>query len=100
MEPTHNNEYTTLVYAAIIGVFLAAGRMLAAGERVTVMVALGRAVVNAGFAVAGFALLAVIPGLSIAAEIGVAALMASLGTTGVEMMAKRILGDKEPPRGS
>lgn len=90
----NNNQYSTLGYAALIGIFLAIGRMLAAGEKITAKMAIGRAVVNAGFALAGFAILTFVPSLGLEGKIGVASLMASLGTTGVEMMAKRVIGGK------
>lgn len=95
---THNthSQMGIIGTAALIGVGLSLGRLLAAGESITWRVAAGRSIVNAGFAVAGFAVLAFIPGLSNAGQIGVAALMASLGTTGVELLMKRLTGHEVP----
>lgn len=88
------NHYNALGAAALIGAGVALGKMLANGESITTRVAAGRAVCNAVLAMSGFAVLTFVPALGPEGQIGVAALMASLGTTGLELMAKKVLGPK------
>ena len=95
MEST-NNTYTTLGIAAGVGFIIAIGKILAADENVTVKMAVGRGLITAGLAVAGFSVLTFIPGLGIEGKIGVAALMASLGTTATEMLLRKIVGAPQP----
>lgn len=88
---TPDNSYTTLGIAAAVGFTIAIGKVLAADEHITVKKAIGRGILTAGLAVAGFALLAFIPGLGIEGKVGVSALMASMGATGAELLFKRVL---------
>lgn len=86
-----DNSYTTLGIAAGVGFVLAIGKILASDEHVTIKKALGRAIISAVLAVAGFAILAFIPGLGVEGKVGISALMASLGATGAELLFKRVL---------
>lgn len=91
---TTSNSYSTLAIAAGVGFILALGRVLAADEHVSAKKALGRAIISSVLAMAGFAILTFIPALGLEGKVGVAALMSSLGTTGAEMLFRRIVGAK------
>lgn len=89
---TPDNNYTTLGIAAGIGFLIAVGRVLAADEHVSMKQVIGRAIINTGIALGAFAVLTFIPGLGMEGKIGMAALIASLGTTGAEMLLRKIMG--------
>lgn len=58
------------------------------GERITWRLAIGRAIVTAGLAVAAFSVLAFIPDAPKLLIAGVSALAASLGESGIERIIK------------
>lgn len=87
-----DNNYTTLSIAAGIGFLIAIGRVMATDEHVTAKQVIGRAILNTGLAIGAFSVLTFIPGLGMEGKIGMAALIASLGTTGAEMLLRRIVG--------
>jgi hypothetical protein len=91
-----NHPAVTLSTIAALGASIGVFQVLASGEKVTVWRALGRAGITAGFALAGQALLVVIPGMSLEASVGIAALLASLGASGIERLATRVIGPKGP----
>jgi len=68
-----------LAYLAGVGVLIGLGKLLASNEKFSWRLAVGRAIVSAGLAVAAGAILAFIPGVSQLAVIGLAAASAVLG---------------------
>jgi len=79
---------------AAIGFVIALGALLVTPAP-TWPVAVGRALSVMGLAVAGASILVIVPDLSRVGQIGVAAALASLGTTGLEMLFARILGGRK-----
>lgn len=75
-----------------MGLFISLGQMLLCKERLTVRIVLGRAISTMGLAMCAGASLAVFPGLPLIAQLGLAALLASLGTSGLEIMVQRVFG--------
>lgn len=82
----------TLFWVALFGAFLGIGQLLASQDPIKPRAALGRAIVSCGIAVSSFSILAWIPDASTPLIVGVSALLASLGTSGLTMMIQRILG--------
>jgi hypothetical protein len=90
---TENYEAAkTVGTLAAVGLLVGLGQLLASPEKLTARIVVGRALSSAGIGAASAAVLAVIPGLPFAAQLGIAAAMASLGTSAVEQLFQRILG--------
>lgn len=80
----------TLLLAAI-GVAIGIGQLLASGEILTWRIIIGRALSTGGLAMAAGSALAWIPDLPFGGQMGIAALLASLGTSGLERAFQRVL---------
>lgn len=100
MPAPDTNSPLFLASLAGIGAFLGVCQLLATGEQVTFKRAFGRAGMTAGFSVAGCVMFLAIPSMPVAGAVGLAALLASLGTAGLERLADRFLGPKAatPPK--
>ena len=75
-----------LAYIAGLGLLIGLGKLLASKETFSWRLAVGRAIVSAGLAVAAGAILAFMPGVSQLAIIGLAAASAVLGEQFLEKM--------------
>ena len=75
----------------IVGTLIAIGQMLQSKEPLTWRIAIGRCITTAGFAVVAGSSLALFPGLPYVAVLGIAAALASLGNSGLEMLVQRLL---------
>lgn len=80
------------VLFALIGVLTGLGQLLASKERLTWRIIVGRCLSSAGIATAAGVILIAIPNLNPLAQIGLAAALASLGTSGLERLVQRLLG--------
>lgn len=76
---------------ALIGVGIGIGQLLASTERLTARIVWGRALSTGGLSMAAGVVLVWIPDLPLIAQIGVAATLASLGTSGLERLFQRLL---------
>ena len=76
----------------LIGVLTGLGQLLASKERLTWRIVIGRCLSSAGIATAAGVILIAIPNLPPLAQIGLAAALASLGTSGLERLIQRMLG--------
>lgn len=77
-----------------VGVLIAVGQLLASDQRLTWRIIVGRCITTGGIALGAGAALAVFPGLPFVAQIGIASMLASLGTSGLELLIRRIFGRK------
>jgi hypothetical protein len=75
----------------LVGLIVGIGQLLASTERLTMRIIIGRALSSAGLGASSAALLVWIPELPAAAQLGIAALFASLGTSGLEKLMQRII---------
>lgn len=73
----------------LVGLIVGVGQLLASTEQLTTRIVVGRALSSAGLGASSAALLVWIPDLPITAQLGVAALIASLGTSGLERLFQR-----------
>lgn len=76
---------------ALVGVLIGIGQLLASSERLTARIVWGRALSTGGLSMAAGVVLVWIPDLPLIGQIGVAATLASLGTSGLERTFQRLL---------
>lgn len=76
----------------LIGTLTGLGQLLASKEVLTRRIVIGRCLSTAGIAMAAGVVLLAFPGVPPIAQIGVAAALASLGTSGLERVIQRALG--------
>lgn len=74
-----------------VGLIVGIGQLLASTEKLTLRIVVGRALSSAGLGASSAAMLVWFPGLPPAAQFGVAALFASLGTSGLERIVQKWL---------
>ncbi|MDT3708182.1 MAG: hypothetical protein ROZ09_15275 [Thiobacillus sp.] len=74
-----------------IGVLIALGQILQVKEPITWRAALGRCITTGGIALVAGATLTLFPGIPFIAQIGIAAMLASLGNSGLELLIHRLL---------
>lgn len=79
-----------LLFAAV-GVFIGIGQLMASKETLTPQIIIGRAISTAGLAMASGVALIWVPELPMIGQIGLAAMLASLGTSGIERVLQRFL---------
>lgn len=76
----------------IVGMVIGLGTLLASTEKLTVRIVVGRALVSTGLGMSSAALLVFLPEIPLAAQMGVAALFASLGTSALERLFQKFIG--------
>lgn len=81
----------TFVFLAL-GAFIGMGQLLASQERVTLRLALGRAISVGGLSAAAGVVWLLHPNTPFGVQVSVAAALASLGTSGLERIFQRLLG--------
>ena len=89
MDDTHD-LWKSLAVLAGIGIVIAVGKMLVSPERFCWRLAIGRAIVSAGLAVAAGSILAFVPGVSMLGVVGLASAAAVLG----EQFLERLIQSK------
>ena len=70
----------------LFGLLAGLGTLLASKETLTMRIVIGRAISSFTLGVAAASVLTLMPGLSFYAQVGVACVFASLGTSGLERM--------------
>ncbi len=83
---------TQAMLFGLIGIITGLGHLMASKEVLTWRIVAGRCLSTAGIATAAGVVLLAFPGVSPLAQIGVAAALASLGTSGLERLIQRVLG--------
>jgi hypothetical protein len=76
---------------AAIGMFIGMGQLLASQEKLTTRIIIGRSLSSGGLAMAAGLVLVWVPDLPMVGQYGVAAALASLGTSGLERVFQRLL---------
>jgi hypothetical protein len=84
---------SALLFASV-GMAIGLGQLMASNEVLTVRIIVGRALSTAGIATAAGAVLVLVPDLPLIGQIGVAAGLASLGTSGLERLFQRVIQGK------
>ena len=78
-----------------VGLAIGIGQLLHSKEALSLRIVIGRALTGGGLGMAAGAVLAWMPDLPLIAQAGIAAALASLGTSGLERMFARIVGGAE-----
>lgn len=73
-----------------VGILIALGQILQTKENITLKVAIGRCITTGGIALVAGAVLTLFPDLPFIAQIGIAAMLASLGNSGLEILIQRL----------
>ena len=81
----------TVIIAAVMGAIIGIGQLLLSSDPLKPRAAVGRAIVSAGISVSAFTVLAWIPDAPAPLLVGVSALLASLGTSGLTLLAHRLV---------
>lgn len=76
----------------LVGVLVGLGQLLASREKLTQRIVIGRALSSAGLGASSAAILAWMPGVPLVAQFGIAAALASLGTSGLERLCQKVCG--------
>lgn len=75
-----------------MGALIGIGQLLDSGETLTWRIVAGRAMVSAGFASCAPLILVWLPHLPVTVEFAFAALLASLGTSGLQLLIAKLIG--------
>lgn len=92
MPPTDDFDYKLLTAVGIMGALIGLGQLLNSAEPLTWRYIVGRAICSAGLAATAPVVLLWAPTMPKIAEFAVAALVASLGTSGLVALIRRIVG--------
>lgn len=79
---------------SLVGISIGLGQLLASGEALTARIIIGRALSTGGIAMAAGAVLVWVPDVPMLGQIGVAAALASLGTSGLERLFQRLIAGR------
>lgn len=90
----HTFSVQTIAWLAGAGLLTGLGNLLASHEKLTTRIVIGRALSSAALGASSATVLTWIPGLPMEAMMGIACLIASLGTSGLERLLQRLLGIK------
>jgi Phage holin family 2 len=93
--PPNDFDFRLLAFAAVMGALIGLGQLLNSDVKLTWRYALGRSIVSAGFACIAPVVLLWFPTMPPIAEFALAALFASMGTSGLQMLLTRVLGARE-----
>lgn len=77
---------------AVVGLVVGIGQLLHSKEPLTLRIVVGRAMTSGGLGMAAGAALAWAPGIPFVAQMGIAAALSSLGTSGLERLFNRFIG--------
>lgn len=79
---------------SLVGISIGLGQLLASGEVLTARIIVGRALSTGGIAMAAGAVLVWVPDVPMLGLFGVAAALASLGTSGLERFFQRLISGR------
>ena len=88
----HDEATKGVLWLALMGAGIGLGQLLVSKETLTKRLVIGRAITSGALGMAAAAVLSFIPTLPFAAQLGIAATFASLGTSVLEKVVQRIIG--------
>lgn len=88
----HDEATKGVLWLALMGAGIGLGQLLVSKETLTKRLVIGRAITSGALGMAAAAVLSFIPALPFAAQMGLAATFASLGTSVLEKLVQRIIG--------
>ncbi len=89
----HDDASKGVLTLALIGSLVGIGQLLASEDKLTLRLVIGRAITSGALGMAAGAVIAFYPLVPFEAQIGIAAVIASLGTSALEKVLQRILGN-------
>src|SRR5689334_14502737 len=95
MPERFSSWFDTLIHSSLfvsIGIAIGLGQLLASQEKLTARIVWGRALSTGGISMASGLALVWIPDMPMIAQFGLAAAIASLGTSGLERLFQRWVG--------
>ena len=87
-------QIATSMLFAVVGVTIGVGQLLVGDEVLTWRIIIGRSLSTGGIAMAAGTVLVWVPDLPLIGQIGIAAALASLGTSGLEKVFQRMLAGR------
>jgi hypothetical protein len=84
-------DFSFFAWSSVLGALIGLGQILDSAEQLSWRVVVGRALVSAGLASTAPALLAWFPQMPRMAEFAFAAVLASLGTSALQSLVRRLL---------
>ena len=91
MHNDNNIDTAFFAWSSILGALIGLGQILDSAEKLSWRIVVGRALVSAGLASMAPVLLVWLPQMPRMAEFAFAALLASMGTSGLQMLVRRLL---------
>ena len=88
----HDEATKGVLWLALMGAGIGLGQLLVSKETLTKRLVIGRAITSGALGASAAAVLSFIPALPFAAQLGIAATFASLGTSVLEKVVQRIIG--------
>jgi hypothetical protein len=88
----YGEQIALSVIFALVGMVVGLGQLFASQEMLTTRIIVGRALSSGGLGTVAGVVVVWIPDLSFAGQIGVAAGIASLGTSALERVFQRVIG--------
>lgn len=86
-----NQDTKLLATLGLIGAFIGIGQLLASGDKITARVAVSRAILSGALGLCAAASTLVFPELTFTASVGLACVIASLGTSALERLFQKFL---------
>lgn len=88
----HDDATKGALWLALLGAGIGLGQLLTSKETLTLRLVVGRAIASGALGMAAAAAISFMPSIPFAAQLGLAATFASLGTSVLERLVQRVLG--------
>lgn len=88
------DDHRLLVTLGAVGAVIGIGQILASQDKITSRIIIGRAIIAGGLGLTAGFILSILPALPLPAIVGLASIMVSLGTSGVERLFQKFLDNK------
>lgn len=89
-----HEQLTQSLIFSLVGISIGLGQLLSSTEKLTARLIVGRSLATGGLSMAAGLALVLVPDLPLVAQIGAAAALASLGTSGLERMFQSFMNRK------
>jgi len=86
-----DNDTKLLASLGLTAAFIGIGQLLASGEKITVRVVFARSILSGALGLSVAAMNIVLPDISFAASVGLACVLASLGTSALERLFQKVI---------
>ena len=87
-----SNDTKLLASLGLTGAIIGISKVLASGDKVSIRVAISRSILSGALGLCSAFAVVIFPTLSFPAHVGLAAALASLGTSALERLFQRVIG--------